>query len=145
IAGPAVDEQSCGIIEARRGALVVASVASAAEGVDPLLPRALPQTLRCPPSGGEELAGGGECDIGADPSRQQQCEDEQLPQRRRLVAQGDRSRGGEGATMLVDEAAGTISLCAHGADRRPGHRDRVKTLLSSDLTHVHFDLEVKLV
>src|SRR5699024_3918922 len=36
IAGPAVDEQGCGIIEARRSALVVASVAAAAEGVDPL-------------------------------------------------------------------------------------------------------------
>src|SRR5699024_6830965 len=84
--------------------LVVASVAAAAEGVDPLLPGALTQTLRRPPPGGEEFAGGGECDIGADPSRQQQCEDEQLPQRRRLVAQSDRGLGGEGATMLVDEA-----------------------------------------
>src|SRR5699024_3325996 len=145
IAGPAVDEQGCGIIEARRSALVVASVAAAAEGVDPLLPGALTQTLRRPPPGGEEFAGGGECDIGADPSRQQQCEDEQLPQRRRLVAQSDRGLGGEGATMLVDEATGTISLCAHGADRRRGDRDRVKTPMSSDLNHVRFDLELKLV
>src|SRR5699024_10447909 len=145
IAGPAVDEHGCGIIEARRSALVVASVAAAAEGVDPLLPGARTQTLRRPPARGEQLAGRGECAAGARPTRRQQCEDEQLAQRRRLVAQSDRGLGGEGATMLVDEATGTISLCADGADRRRGDRDRVKTPMSSDLTHVRFDLELKLV
>src|SRR5699024_5508191 len=40
---PAVEEQCGGVIEAGRGALVVAPVPAAAEGVDTLLPRALAQ------------------------------------------------------------------------------------------------------
>src|SRR5699024_11973640 len=68
----------------------------------------------------EQLARAREGDVGADARRQEQAEDEQLPQRGRLVPERDRGLRGEGATVRVEEASGVFSLCAHAADPKIG-------------------------
>src|SRR5699024_5446214 len=108
------------------GALVVAPITASTERIDPFLPRARAQVLWSSPPRREQLARAREGDVGADARRQEQAEDEQLPQRGRLVPERDRGLRGEGATVRVEEASGVFSLCAHAADPMSGPGRRVK-------------------
>src|SRR5699024_7207120 len=117
---PTVQEQRGGVVEAGRGALVVASVAAAPEGIDPLLPRALAQVLGRAPAGGEQLAGRRDGDVRTDARRQQQAQHEQLPQGCRLVPQRDRRVGRERAAVRPQESMCEVPLSGHGEESREG-------------------------
>ncbi|CAM4509682.1 hypothetical protein NONI108955_38600 [Nocardia ninae] len=56
--------------EAGGGALVVAAVVGAAEGVDEFLPIGVGDALRGAIAGGDQFAGGGHGDVGGDPGAQ---------------------------------------------------------------------------
>jgi DNA primase len=86
---PSLDQQLRGIPQHGGGALVVAAVVPAAEGVHAVLPACRPHRARGAVPGFEQLAGRADRDVGGDAGAQQRRQHQQLVQRGGPVGQPD--------------------------------------------------------